>query len=385
MFLSVERLSGPEALAGLALEWQALDAKIFPRTPFTSPLWIGLWWKHLRRRGPLWTDRFFGHVVRDQNGTLIAIVPMVISLSLGFEPFRMRLVQFFGADPIITEIRGLICLPEHQHDVIDTLSRYFVQSCGEWDVIRWLGMRGDFKIYDNGAGESTFLEGGSLPDYLLTLPSTWDKLRAGVSSNMRRSIRKSYENLEHDGYRFRFRIVTSPKDAQEALQQLLKLHAARSEVADMIKHPNKFVPHRHLAFLTGYVMGMAEAGQLRLFELHIGGEVKASRMAFLLGSDLYLYVGGYDPAWRKYSIMTTLMCEIIKWAIDQNLAHINLSTGTDQSKLRWRPSAIIFSESTQVSPTLRGRFFFRARETIAGLANSDFKWCKEEPAKVKCS
>ena len=43
-----------------------------------------------------------------------------------------------------------------------------------------------------------------------------------------------------------------------------------------------------------------EGGHLRLFELEIGGNIIASRLAFVLGPDLYLYFSGYDPSWRKY-------------------------------------------------------------------------------------
>src|SRR5207247_3005622 len=46
--LRLERLSGAEAFEQLASEWEALDAQISPRTPFTSPLWNILWWKHFR-------------------------------------------------------------------------------------------------------------------------------------------------------------------------------------------------------------------------------------------------------------------------------------------------------------------------------------------------
>jgi hypothetical protein len=37
MELRIERLSGPEALADIASQWESLDAQIFPRAPFTSP------------------------------------------------------------------------------------------------------------------------------------------------------------------------------------------------------------------------------------------------------------------------------------------------------------------------------------------------------------
>ena len=104
----------------------------------------------------------------------------------------------------------------------------------------------------------------------------------------------------------------------------------------------------------------AERGELRIFELEIGGAAVASRIAFLLGSDLYVYYTGYDPAWKTYSVMTVLVTEIIKWAFAHGVERINLSTGRDQSKMRWKPREVLFRDAVQVSPTVRARAAFGA-------------------------
>ena len=76
--LSVERLCGPEAWVNLTAEWESLDEQVFPRSPFTSPLWIELWWRHIQRRNPLFRDEFFCHIVRDADGRLVAIAPLIL-------------------------------------------------------------------------------------------------------------------------------------------------------------------------------------------------------------------------------------------------------------------------------------------------------------------
>jgi CelD/BcsL family acetyltransferase involved in cellulose biosynthesis len=73
-----------------------------------------------------------------------------------------------------------------------------------------------------------------------------------------------------------------------------------------------------------------------------------------------MYFAGYDPTWRRYSVMTILMSEIIKWAIANKFQRVNLSTGNDQSKLRWKPDEIVFHNAVQVSPTRRARLVFPA-------------------------
>jgi CelD/BcsL family acetyltransferase involved in cellulose biosynthesis len=148
-------------------------------------------------------------------------------------------------------------------------------------------------------------------------------------------------------------VTERPDGVAAAMARFLALHAARAEAADMIFHPNKFVRPHVRTFLADYLQGAAERGELRIFELEIGGAVVASRLAFLLGSDLYMYFAGYDPAWKTYSVMTVLMAEMIKWAFGHGVERVNLSTGHDQSKVRWKPREVLFRNAVQVSPTMR--------------------------------
>jgi hypothetical protein len=48
------------------------------------------------------------------------------------------------------------------------------------------------------------------------------------------------------------------------------------------------------------------------------------------------------------------VAEAIKWAIEKGLKTINLSTGRDQSKLRWRPTEVPLIEAQWVAPSWRG-------------------------------
>ena len=127
------------------------------------------------------------------------------------------------------------------------------------------------------------------------------------------------------------------------------------------------------AFFADYLHRAAERGELRIFELEIGGIAVASRLAFLLGSDLYVYYTGYDPAWKTYSVMTVLVTEIIKWAFAHGVERINLSTGRDQSKMRWKPREVLFRDAVQVSPTVRARAAFGAFLAYEALSRARVK------------
>jgi CelD/BcsL family acetyltransferase involved in cellulose biosynthesis len=366
--LDIQRLPGPDALDQLASEWEVLDKYTFPRTPFTSPAWIGLWWEHFRRRRGFFHDEFFCHVIRDGGGTLVAIAPLMRSYVPGLGPPAVRVVQFFGTDPALTELRGVICRPEDHTKVIHALVGHFVRRPGEWDVFRWNGLHHAVSAYNSLLSRCEFIPRYERTDYIIELPRSWDELKARVSANMRKNLRKAYEFLERDGFGFVLRVAERPDDVQAALDRFLTLHAARSEAAGMIDHPNRFATSRARAFLVDYLHHLAARGQLRIFELDIGGKIVASRLTFVFEADLYTYFAGYDPAWKQYSVMTILVSEIIKWAVSHGMKRVNLSTGTDQSKLRWKPTELVFRDAVQISPTVRGRAAFQVFKAYEGLS-----------------
>jgi CelD/BcsL family acetyltransferase involved in cellulose biosynthesis len=118
-----------------------------------------------------------------------------------------------------------------------------------------------------------------------------------------------------------------------------------------------------------------------VFRIRVGGAVVAVRLGFVAGDCLYLYYSGYDPRYSKYSVMTTVVAESIKYAIAQGLRSVNLSTGSDVSKTRWGPEEVTYSDWLVVSPAPRGRavyegvrrarawFDANARGRLAGLSS----------------
>jgi CelD/BcsL family acetyltransferase involved in cellulose biosynthesis len=370
MSWQIETYTSFEALAPILPQWEALAARMQPWSPFATPTWNALWWKHYSRRGLLRSDELFLQAVRGEDGRLVAIAPLLRWRSPAFGPLALHAIDFFGADPSITEIRGVICDPADQAAIVTELRQFLHRSGCRWDLLRWQGLR---SLPPPVSGRGGPLQTGALPDYVLRLPASWQQLLAGVSSNMRKSVRKAYEFLERDGHAFAFRAVDAPSGA---LDEFFRLHGARAGVADMhFKHPDRFGNPTARAFMTDVANAMARQGRLKIFELEIGGEIVASRLAFLHERELYLYYSGYDPAWRKYSIMTTLMSEILRWGIGQGLAVVNLSTGNDLSKLRWQPEEICYLAAEERRSGWRGRMLSCAFEATTAARRAVF-WAK---------
>ena len=365
MTLNVERLTYIEAFEALLPEWEALDAQLSPRTPFTSPIWNKLWWKYFARQGLLRHDECFVHTLRDHSGRLVAIAPLMRTYQPAFGPLRFCKLQFFGTDPSITEIRGIICHVERQGEVVDALMDHFAGgNNNDWELFEWSGIRLDGAAYKKFASAGDIITRRTLPDYVISLPKSWEEFQSRLSNNTRKSLRKGYEFIDRDGHKIALRVAESHSELGDALKRFFSLHRARSGAADMKPHRDSFRPTKHRDFLREIVDHMGTRGLLRVLQLEVGGEIIASRIAFALGRELYLYFSGYDPRWRKYGVMTTLMVETIKWAIEHGYEIINLSTGKDLSKLRWKPTEINVLDVAQSPPSLRGKLTLRSDQWL---------------------
>jgi hypothetical protein len=330
-----------------------------PRIPFATSTWLALWWRHYSERRLLVTDRFFVHTLRDDSGALRAIAPLILTERPGRGPIRARMLSFFGGDKNVTELRGMICASGFEGPSVRALLAHFARNSDQWDWFTWNGVPRDNDAYQALDTWPNFHWTRETTDHVLSLPSSWEDFRASRSRNIKESLRKCYNSLKRDGHDFRFHVISDPSQLPAALSRFIELHGLRAEAADLVPHANVFAPQRARDLLRDISALPSESLSVRVFQLEIAGQVVAARLGFVLEDELYLYFSGFEPAWGKYSVMTTTVAEAIKWAIEQRFRLVNLSPGTDVSKTRWGAEAITTYNGVLVSPERRGQLVFR--------------------------
>ena len=336
--LKIEVITREADLRPIVGEWERLDETLSPRTPFTSPLWCLNWLKHFRRSSLRASDHLRVYLVRDEGGALLCVAPMLVTHRPGFGPIKARELQFFGADPYVTELRGPCCRREDLGRVMDALAAHVdAEGCCDW--VQWRGLPPGHDFRHIGLD---FMPDPQLEsiDHFLQMRPTWDEFRATLPRNIKESLRKCYNSLARDGVEFTVRVVSREDEAEAALLRFFDLHRSRAEKSGTIEHPNAFESAHSQAFLVDYAREMARRDCLRVFQLIVEDQIVATRVGFLHGTELYLYFSGYDPEMGRYSIMTTTVAEAFKWAIGNGISVVNLSSGTDVSKTRWRPENV---------------------------------------------
>jgi CelD/BcsL family acetyltransferase involved in cellulose biosynthesis len=349
--LIVETIDSLARLAPLEKEWRQLE--LYSGLPFTSWDWTVAWWNQLREDKLGVKDSLFVRAIRTEAGELVAVAPMLISRRPSIGPLCIRQLQFFGADPNITEVRGMLALPEWRTEAYRALIQHALEHADQWDSMLLSGLPSEIDDAEL-AFFGQFEWAGQTLDYVLPLPGSWEELRSGLSRNIKESLRKCYNSLKRDNREFRLQIAEDPAHVSAALERFFAFHGARAQLTDTVPHGNVFDTAEARRFLSDVCDRFAQRGCLRIFQLLVDEQVVAVRVGFVIGGSLYLYYSGYDQAFAQYSVMTTTVAEAIKYAIAQGMKAVNLSTGNDVSKARWNPVEVAMRQALLVSPSRRG-------------------------------
>jgi CelD/BcsL family acetyltransferase involved in cellulose biosynthesis len=365
MTVRVSTVCTTEELQSLADEWSALLVRAKNTLPFLLPDWNLVWWEFFRQDSFLIKDALRVKVARNENGRLVGVLPFMATVRPGVGLVRATTFDFPGADPYITEQRGPAVDPACAPDVARAVADDLLHDRA-WDWIQWHGLGLGTPFADALEQKLPVVWGVAQPGNLLRLAPTWDDFRGKLKRNIKEALRHCYNSLKREGLSARLEVAETPEAIASALEVFFRLHAMRAASTGGVAHPDRFVGTQPKRFLRALCDRLARRGIARIFTLHVGEAPVASRIGFLLPDCLYLYYSGFEPAWSKYSVMTTTVAEVIKYAIGQGIPLVHLSMGADTSKGRWGPDMPLFYDAVSVRPRFRSRAaldlytFFRA-------------------------
>jgi CelD/BcsL family acetyltransferase involved in cellulose biosynthesis len=366
--LYVETVTTPEGLRGLAADYERLlhaSAAVdgvpgLPQQvlPFVLHEWHTSWWRAFRKDELSIRDSLFVKRVMD-GATCVGLAPFVLTERPSVGPVRVCSMALLGADPYITELRTVLVEPARGREVARALSDH-LRKDDRWDWLHWSGLVRGTPFADEIFRTANLYGLPTVPDFVLDLAPTWDDFKKSLKRNIRESLRHCYNSLKRDGHEMELEVAETPESIAALLETFHGLHGARADLTDTVEHPNRFAGGASKRFLADVMHHLAKKGAAKIFALKVAGAVVAVRIGFVVERSLYLYYSGFDPAWRKYSVMTTCVAEALKWAIEARLVSANLSAGRDVSKTRWGAREVAYDEAVQVQRRPRSRVAYAA-------------------------
>lgn len=370
--LRVVACTTPQALDALGDDWRALEiAAGDALLPFQTHAWLRAWWRTFARHTPTRRDTLRILAFYDAH-RLVAVLPL-FETAVGIGPWPLlRYLRPLGADANLTELRTPLALPGYLPAVLE----YALAAPPRSGTVPWvLQLVGPAAALEAVARHhrSRLQAGAGRPirNYLLPLAADWDTFRSGLKRNIKESLRHCYNALRRAGLSHELVVIDEPAALRSHLPDFYRLHGLRAAMASAsVKHPDYFAVPRHRAFLEAAIDGLQADGRrdVLLLGLRVGGTLVAWRLAFRCGRGLYLYYSGYDPAYARFSVMTTLLAETLRWCIGQGMTAVNLSIGTDVSKTRWGPAEVLYQETSFVPTTRLGGLSRRLLRVRRGTA-----------------
>ena len=361
--LKLWTITRADELAAFRPRWEALFEAAGCRLPFLHFSWIEQWWRTFGRSLPLVRNTLEILVVEDGERT-VGILPFYETTYGALRAFGMRYVRPLGSDPNLTEVRTGLLLPGYERAVLAEAERYFARRAEKWDLLNWGSYPDPLTPSADVAGHWFSIDRHDPTEmFLVSLPDGWETFAGALKRNTKEAVRRAHNALKRDGRQVSFRCLESPQTIVPLLPKFFDLHHRRARLEDTVRHPDLFARRAHKRFLRGLVRSMGEQNLLKLFVLDVDGEVAAMRVGFTIGDTLYCYYSGFDPVFAKYSVATRLVVEMMRWAMGRGIATVNLSTGRDQSKLRWSPQVVQLQTYSQIGRRFRSRaaFAFFAR------------------------
>jgi CelD/BcsL family acetyltransferase involved in cellulose biosynthesis len=338
-----------DELLAIRADWDQLQASAAPVGPFTSWAWVWHWWRICGDT----RDRLHVLVFRDSEGLLRGALPLVLT-TWGRGPLSFRALRMYGWDAI--ELREPVVAVGWEHAVADGLSQFLSanEHQYDWCMVRGIPRTGPIATWLRSSADE--YEGTVY--HVVDLPSSWEELRARLKRSMKKTLGHSYNTLSREGRAYSFEVVDDPSRMPAALDDFFRLHAARASVcSNAVAHPNHYRTEQRRQLLRSVAADLPHSSRLLVCRLHVDGNLVACRLAFPVGKTLYLYDSGFDPAWWWYGVPTTTTAECMKMAITSGFDSVNLSTGTDYSKTRWRPEARSLASWGIVAPSARARLY----------------------------
>ena len=184
---------------------------------------------------------------------------------------------------------------------------------------------------------------------------SFDDYLTGLGASHRYAFRRRLRGLERE-FRVELAMVRTEDERRTALATLVDLHArrwagrARSEA---FARPPLLAFHDEVSRLA------LERGWLRLYTLTLDGRPAAALYGFRYRDVFSYYQAGFDPALAPYSVGLVTLGMVIRDAIGEGVAEIDLLHGEESYKQLWATGARPLRRLELYPPGARGWLYRR--------------------------
>jgi CelD/BcsL family acetyltransferase involved in cellulose biosynthesis len=332
--LSFSIVRTPAEFAALEAPWKELFQSSARPVPFLAWEWVTTWWKHFGKGSKL-----FVILAKDDSGRIAGIAPLQIAARRAFGIFPVHSLEFIG-------YRGSSVCADHLDFLVGTgdpraISEALLEAAfaarKEWHCIELADLSEESAVpalLEDQARRRKFrlADGAEQVCPCVPLAPSWNELLKIVKEKKRSAIKWRRKKLLQ-AYPTQFQIFSDPAQVGAALDTLARLHT----LSRQRKHETgNFYRADYQAFHRDVAQAMARAGYLYIAQMDCDGRPVASTYGFHVGSVLFDYQKGYDPAYSRDGVGSVLTGMVIEDAIERlHTQELDFLRGTEEYKYFW--------------------------------------------------
>ncbi len=306
----VERIAAIHRLREIQTEWDTLWYRTPNASPFQHSAWLLPWWDTFG------SGEVFSFAVRS-DGELVGL-----GLFFLHTWNDRRQVTFLG-----NGVSDHLDILGNEAGILEEIGNHK----DAWDTCDLQDL----------PPESPLLR-AQIPDSLLSevcpqhtcsaapLPDTVEAFRAGLPHGLKRNLRRYASQLKAAGS-VSFE-TADESNYQSFIDALFALHQSRWAIKNgkgMLEGSSMERFHRRAA------ENLWKQGLVRLHGLRLSGTLIAVVYAFVHRQRAYCYLGGFDPAFSKFSPGALIMAYVIEQAIREGVSVLDFLRGEESYKADW--------------------------------------------------
>ena len=321
--LRVEKIDDFASFLSLKAYWNALLEKSGSDNIFLTFDWLTNWWEVFGEEKELCLL-----LIRDEEGEIVGIAPLMISRRLPFLGRRLREVEFIGSGKC--DYHDLIVV-SRRNETVNRIFDFFSNEYHSWDWIRLRNVPESSPNFGSLLEVKGYKKVKQVVELCLyiRMASNWESYFQMRGKNLRRDIKKKRRRLNKIG---KISFAASGNVSEAPVNQLKQIHEKKFRSTG---EKTTFFYGKEMDFFERIYKTFQANGWSKIFLLKVDGRIIGYRYGFIYGQKYYDWVTSFDPEFFEYSPGKILVGEVIKFTMNENISEFDFLRGDEQYKLKW--------------------------------------------------
>jgi CelD/BcsL family acetyltransferase involved in cellulose biosynthesis len=362
MPLRVKTLRTWTELEAIRPAWEGILQGAEALTVFSTPEWLGAWWKAFAKDKEL-----VAPVFSNSADEIVGVVPLYSDSVDTALPFRGRRLRLVGDGSEDSDNLDLIVRPGYETSCTQAFLSW-LESSPQWDICELNTLPLDSaslpSLISDLRQRGWTLRRTARPRSGIPLPDTWESyLHESLSKKEKTKIGYYTNRLMR-----RFQVSIAKCDDTQALPAslatLFGLHQKRWRSKG---RPGTFASAERCGLYYNMAPSFMERGWLELWILQLKGVPVAVQCGFRYRDVVYSLQEGFDPEYSSDRVGYVLRAHVLKMLIGQGVRYYDFLGEEDSSKNRWGAEVGSYADIHFARPLTRGAIYLKMVQTTQAL------------------